>query len=128
MGMDQDARLILGGLKNLSPESRRQAVEIARTNKPAILEELKNRAETYGACCPDWWRGCLACSEFRARSLCFCRKLHWWRPWPHVETGELPVVIFGHGGHVRHWYPEAGVTRLVGRLQCFNLQLAPSAN
>ena len=47
LSLDQDSSFILGGLKKLPPESRRQAVEVAREHKPAILEELKNRAEAF---------------------------------------------------------------------------------
>ncbi|MDL2317073.1 hypothetical protein LJC59_08385 [Desulfovibrio sp. OttesenSCG-928-A18] len=43
--LDQGNWFILGGLKSLPVESRRQAVAFAKEHKPAILEELRKRAD-----------------------------------------------------------------------------------
>lgn len=86
--------------------------------KQAVLSHsvpLENSSAS--SVCPGWWRNCFTCPEYRAGSILFCRKLHHWKPWPHPQTGEMPVVIIGRGGHVRHWYPEAGITRFVGVAQ-----------
>ena len=61
--------------------------------------------------CPQYPGGCLTCPEYRGLTRWWCRRLHWWKPWPTPE-GELPVVEIRRG-HVQHVYSD-GTTRLVG--------------
>lgn len=70
--LDEDDFFVLGGLKSLPVDSRLYAVEVAKAHKPAILEELKRRAEQ-----PD------PAALAHARSLLVAcpvqgRKLHCW--------------------------------------------------
>lgn len=63
--------------------------------------------------CAGYPRLCLeGCPDYRGLTSAFCRKLHWWKPWPMPGTGELPTVTSWRG-HVRHSYGD-GTTRLVG--------------
>lgn len=61
--------------------------------------------------CPQYPGGCPACPEYRGLTRWWCRRLHWWKPWP-MPDGELPTVEVRQG-HVQHVYMD-GTTRLVG--------------
>lgn len=96
-------------------ETHEKALQDAATPKDgsclaAYPESLSEGPESR---CTGYPRRCLAgCPDYRGLTLAFCRKLHWWKPWPMPGTGELPTVI-GWRGHVRHRYGN-GTTRLVG--------------
>ena len=54
---------------------------------------------------------CVGCAEYRGTTRRFCRRFHWWEPWPVPETGELPTVVIV-GGEIRHVYGD-GTERVV---------------
>lgn len=63
------------------------------------------------AACPQYPSDCPACPDYRGMTRWWCRKFHWWKPWP-MPDGELPTVEVRRG-HVRHVYMD-GTTRLMG--------------
>lgn len=65
------------------------------------------------ASCPRYPFRCVGCAEYRGATRRFCRRFHWWEPWPIPETGELPTVMIT-GGEVRHVYGD-GTERIVGK-------------
>ena len=63
------------------------------------------------ASCPGYPFRCVGCAKYRGTTRRFCRRFHWWEPWPIPETGELPTVIIA-GGEIRHVYGD-GTERIV---------------
>lgn len=63
------------------------------------------------ASCPGYPFRCVGCAEYRGATRRFCRRFHWWEPWPIPETGELPTVMIT-GGEIRHVYGD-GTERIV---------------
>lgn len=63
--------------------------------------------------CPGYPFRCVGCAEYRGATRRFCRRFHWWEPWPIPETGELPAVMIT-GGEIRHMYGD-GTERVVGK-------------
>ena len=65
------------------------------------------------ASCQGYPARCVGCAEYRGTTRRFCRRFHWWKPWPVPETGELPTVVIA-GGEIRHVYGD-GAERVVGK-------------
>ena len=66
--LDGKGGIVLGGLKNLTPEQRGTAVKVAREHKPIILAKLraKTRAVLWHETCPGYWQDCVeVCPHFR---------------------------------------------------------------
>lgn len=103
------------------PEAVRNApsATIGSKNEPKPKSPPLSEQEWFGittsptgaVACPQCPGGCLACPEYRGLTRWWCRRLHWWKPWP-SPFGELPTVVVRRG-HVLHIYPD-GTTRLVG--------------
>lgn len=63
------------------------------------------------ASCPGYPFQCVGCAEYRGATRRFCRRFHWWEPWPVPETGELPTVVIT-SEEIRHVYRD-GTERIV---------------
>ncbi len=90
----------------------RSKSEASETPQPGPLYDVGTDTQDDAVACPQYPSDCLACPEYRGMMRWWCRKFHWWKPWPMPGTGELPTVTI-HRGHVRHVYQD-GTTRLVG--------------
>lgn len=96
-------------------ETHEKAPQDAATPKddPCLTVQRKSLPKRPERRCAGYPRRCLeGCPDYRGLTSTFCRKLHWWKPWPVPGTGELPTVTSWRG-HVRHSYRD-GTTRLVG--------------
>lgn len=117
------------GLSQLSKLQKQKAVEIATIHKEVLIAFLKVEClrkmgsfPSFKQClyltatdCPNYPMDCLSCSNYRGATVCFCKKIHWWKPWPMPDTGELPQVTCWRG-HVWHTYRD-GTTRFIGYLE-----------
>lgn len=117
------------GLSQLSNSQQQETLAIAKKHKESLLVFLKAECirqmgdfplfEQYlyltTKDCPKYPMGCFECPYYRGVTVYFCKIIHWWKPWPMPDTGELPKVTCWHG-HVWHTYKN-GTTRFVGYLK-----------
>lgn len=82
---DDAGGLSLSGLQSLSADERRVAVELARAQKAAILEELSSQPASafppWEEICPNYYKGCFKCKHMNFNSVAFC--------WKFSPTGEV---------------------------------------